>query len=186
VAVIRWIKVLIVIAKVREDAVAAPAFRAWCSMLEENAEIKDPLLGVQQKRLSGNGRAYRTDEGVAVTRITVEVVIECLKKKGPFSVLAKRDDIRLHDLFIIGVIRLEGMTIKANEADLCSQPQIPLLIEQEVIDAVLGKAIFVCKMLDRKAVDGIGLGHGRCYRQQKGNNNQKPDKLVSHALTLMG
>src|ERR1700677_4004148 len=95
------------------------------------------FLGIQPTRLSGSGSTYGVERCVAVAPVAVKVMIKCLKKKRTVPVPAKRDDIRFHYRFVARVIGFERTTVKADKADLCSQPEIAFLIEQEVVDAVL-------------------------------------------------
>ena len=56
------------------------------------------------------------------------------------------------------------MTVEPDQAHLGSQPQLALIIEKEVFDAILRQSILIGKMLDKIAAGRVRLSQGYIYR----------------------
>jgi len=90
--------------------------------------------------------------------ITIEMAVQRLKVDESFFVLSQGNDIGLHRGFVIWVIQVERAAVEPYEPYLGGQPQIAILIEKKVVDAVLRKSVLVGEMPDGIAVNGFGLG----------------------------
>lgn len=155
-------KILIMIEQVTEDPIAPVDFRPGDGVPEENGEVEELPACIDQGGLFQVSGVEGFDPVAIVSGITIEVVVVGLKIDRTLIVGRQVGDIGFHFRFVSGVVKVKGVAVKTDQAYLGGEPQIPIPVKKEVVDAVLRQAVLICKVLDSIPVSQFGLGEGGC------------------------
>jgi len=155
-------EIFIVIEQVPEDPVAPVDFRAGDGIPEESGEVEKLPACIDQCGLFQVSRVEGVDPVAIISGITIEVVVVGLKIDRTLIIGRQVGDVGFHFRFVSGVVKVKGIAVKTDQSHLGGEPQIPIPVKKEVVDAVLRQAVLVCKMLDSIPVSQFGLGEGGC------------------------
>jgi hypothetical protein len=100
-------------------------------------KVKELLTGIQQVGPFENGCIEGAQEMAVIPRVAVQIMIGCLKIDVPSVVLTQRHYIRLHYRLVVRVVQFKGVPVEPYQTYLRTQPQTTVLVEKQIIDAVL-------------------------------------------------
>jgi hypothetical protein len=154
------IKVSGMFEEVTEDT---PSFfhRIRGCVIQKMGKVKELFTCVQQVGSFESGRIQGTQEMAVISRITIQIMIVGLKIDVPPVVLTQGYYIRFHYRLVVRIVQFKGASVEPHQTYLRTQPETTILVEKQIVDAVLRQPAFVGIMLDSVTVIEIGLGMGR-------------------------